>query len=112
MVNQLKMADTQTILALHSKGWSARRIARELKMDRQTVGRYIRLGREADSKPANAPFGSGGSDQAVAPKKPKTPIDSQIKTAFFTPYFLPWITKTKKPRWILSAEVTTVIPTT
>ena len=70
MVNQLKMADTQTILALHSKGWSARRIARELKMDRQTVGRYIRLGREADSKPANAPSGSGGSDRAVADSKP------------------------------------------
>ena len=70
MVNQLKMADTQTILALHSKGWSARRIARELKMDRQTVGRYIRLGREADSKPANAPLGSGGLDQAVADSKP------------------------------------------
>ena len=70
MVNQLKMADTQTILALHSKGWSARRIARELKMDRETVGRYIRLGREADSKPANAPFGSGGSDQAAVESKP------------------------------------------
>ena len=60
MVNQLKMADTQTILALHAKGWSARRIARELKVDRETVGRHIRLQREADSKPANAPPGSEG----------------------------------------------------
>ncbi|EQD32900.1 transposase, partial [mine drainage metagenome] len=60
MVNQLKMADTQTILALHAKGWSARRIARELGMDRQTVGRYIRLERAVDSKPANAPTGSEG----------------------------------------------------
>jgi transposase len=77
MVNQLKMADTQTILALHSKGWSARRIARELKMDRQTVGRYIRLGREADSKPANAPSGSGGSDQAGADSKP-----SEVSSGF------------------------------
>lgn len=59
MVNQLKMADTQAILALHAKGWSARRIARELKVDRETVGRQIRLRRAADSKPANAPTGSG-----------------------------------------------------
>ncbi len=52
--------DTQAILALHAKGWSARRIARELKVDRETVGRQIRLRRGADSKPANAPTGSGG----------------------------------------------------
>ncbi len=70
MVNQLKMADTQTILALYSKGWSARRIARELKMDRQTVGRYIRLEREGNSKPANAPTGSAVLDQAAGGSKP------------------------------------------
>lgn len=58
MVNQLKMADTQTLLALHAKGWPARRIARELGLDRETVRRHIRLAREAESKPASAPLGS------------------------------------------------------
>ena len=49
MVNQLKMADTQTILSLHAKGWSTRRIAREMSMNRETVARCIRLQRAADS---------------------------------------------------------------
>ncbi len=66
MVNQLKMADTQTLLALYAKGWSARRIARELGMNRETVGRYIRLQRQADSKPAIAPTGSAGPDSGLA----------------------------------------------
>jgi transposase len=35
---------------LHARGWSARRIARELGVDRGTVGRHVRL--SADSKPA------------------------------------------------------------
>ncbi|MGC8623810.1 MAG: helix-turn-helix domain-containing protein, partial [Phycisphaerae bacterium] len=70
MVNQLKMADTQAILALHAKGWSARRIARELKVDRETVGRHIRLQHEADSKPANAPTGAAVLDQAADGSKP------------------------------------------
>jgi IS30 family transposase len=51
------MADTQAIVVLHLKGWSARRIARELGMDRETVGRYIQLHQQADSKPASAPLG-------------------------------------------------------
>ena len=62
MANQLKMADVQTVLTLHERGWSARRIARELGMNRETVARHIRLRREAESKPAIAPTGSGGLD--------------------------------------------------
>ena len=55
MANLLKMADMQAILALHGRGWSNRRIAHELGIDRGTVGQYVR---EADSKPASAPPGS------------------------------------------------------
>ena len=55
MANLLKMADMQAILALHGLGWSNRRIARELGINRGTVGHYVR---EADSKPASAPTGS------------------------------------------------------
>ena len=43
MANQLKMADIQALLALHGHGWSNRRIARELSIDRETVGRHVRL---------------------------------------------------------------------
>ena len=41
MANRLKMAKVQSILSLHSQGWSRRRIARELCVDRETVSRYV-----------------------------------------------------------------------
>ncbi len=37
MANKLKMATIQAIIALHQRGLSNRRIARELGIDRQTV---------------------------------------------------------------------------
>ncbi|MBI4303950.1 MAG: helix-turn-helix domain-containing protein, partial [Chloroflexi bacterium] len=40
MVNDLKMADRQRILALLELGWSYRRIQRETGVDRETVARY------------------------------------------------------------------------
>ena len=40
MANLLKMADVQAIVALFQQGWSKRRIARELGIDRETVARY------------------------------------------------------------------------
>ena len=54
MSNQLKMAQVQSILALHDRGWSQRRIARELEVDRETVARYVGL---ASANPAGPPFG-------------------------------------------------------
>src|SRR5437763_806412 len=69
MANQLTMADVQSILTLHARGLSARRIARELGVDRGTVGRHVRL--SADSKPATiALTGSTGSQQAGNPGAP------------------------------------------
>ena len=57
MANHLKMAMVNAITTLKSRGWSMRRIALELGVDRGTVKRYVELG---DSKPAsNAPTGSG-----------------------------------------------------
>jgi transposase len=40
-MNQLKVHQQQTIAALHEQGWSQRRIARELGLDRKTVRRYL-----------------------------------------------------------------------
>jgi transposase len=58
MANQLKMAMVNAITTLKSRGWSMRRIARELGVDRGTVSRYVEL---EDAKPAsNAPTGSEG----------------------------------------------------
>lgn len=65
MANQLKMALVQSILTLHARGWSRRRIARELGVHRETVGRYVD---RPESKPAtNAPTGSTGSRRAGSP---------------------------------------------
>jgi len=40
MANQLKMAMVNAILTLKQRGWSQRRIARELGINRETVARY------------------------------------------------------------------------
>ena len=55
MVNDLKMADRQRILALLELGWSYRRIQRETGTDRETVARYDP---RRESKPAKVSTGS------------------------------------------------------
>lgn len=59
-MNRLEMATVQAIMSLWSRGWSIRRNARELGIDRETVSRYLRPSRGAgsDPKPANAPLGA------------------------------------------------------
>ena len=68
MANRLKMATVQSILTSHERGWSQRRIASELDVDRETVSRYVELARQASqpaaeaiSKPANAPISGPGA---------------------------------------------------
>jgi transposase len=62
MANQLKMALQQSIITLAGRGWSFRRIARELGVHRETVARYARLNTEAAeaerAKPAISIIGS------------------------------------------------------
>jgi len=41
MSNVLKVSNQETIRNLHEKGWSERRIARELGINRRTVNRYV-----------------------------------------------------------------------
>jgi transposase len=55
MTNFLKVSVQETIYSLSDRGWSRRRIARELGVDRETVGRYLRL----RAKPAISITGSG-----------------------------------------------------
>ncbi len=69
MANLLNVAMIESIQALHAQQWSARRIARELGVDRETVGKYLRRG-SCDSKPANLPTGSAGSKPATLTELP------------------------------------------
>jgi transposase len=58
-MNQLKMDIQLAINTLSRNGWSQRRIARELGVDRETVARYRKLARQAqEPKPAIVPAGS------------------------------------------------------
>jgi hypothetical protein len=68
-MNRLTVSQQQAILTLHDRGWSARRIARELGIHRETVGRELRL-----SKPAKVTTGSGGM---VVSKPAKVTIGSE-----------------------------------
>lgn len=76
-MNQLIVSLQQSIVTLTAKGWSARKIARELDVDRETVRRY----RPApDSKPAIAPAGSmdtADSKPAIVPAGSKAGRTSQ-----------------------------------
>ena len=71
MANKLKMAIVQSILSLQAQGWSGRRIAATLEINRETVSRHLRQQRTDDSKPANAPIFPAGSaadsKPAIAP---------------------------------------------
>lgn len=67
-MNQLKVNQQQSILLLHERGWSRRRIARELALDRGTVRKYLAA---AAPKPATNPH--TGSDPEAASKSPRNP---------------------------------------
>ena len=75
MSNHLKVAIIDTIASLYRRGWSQRRIARELEIDRETVARYLKQA-QAAPKPANAPFGSGNSQPAPKPANAPSGSDS------------------------------------
>jgi transposase len=66
MANLLKMALVEAIRTLHARGWSQRRIAAELGINRETVARYLHQGDRA-AKPAIAPPGSTEADEAPKP---------------------------------------------
>ena len=59
-MNQVKLSQQQSISTLHQAGWSNRAIARELDLDRETVGKYLRA-----QKAANPP-----ASVAAEPPKP------------------------------------------
>ncbi|HEY7557520.1 MAG TPA: IS21 family transposase [Candidatus Binatia bacterium] len=95
MANRLKMARVQSILLLHSQGWSRRRIARELSIDRETVSRYVQLDQQLAakcevepngvSKPANAPISAPGSPAFSKPANAPIPGPGSSALANLSP---------------------------
>jgi transposase len=77
MSNLLKVAMIETIVSLRQRGWSKRRIARELGIDRATVARHLR--QLPAPNPAIAPTGSPDADTdsnaAIAPTGSVSPDD-------------------------------------
>jgi transposase len=76
---QLKVNQQQSIIALHGQGWSGRRIARELGLDRGTVGKYLAGISKPASNPqtglpaiASAKVGSGEPDPSKPATNPQT----------------------------------------
>jgi len=65
VANQLKMAVVNAISTLKERGWSHRRIARELAIDRETVKRHLDLTQEGSNPATNAPSGSEDSKPAT-----------------------------------------------
>lgn len=53
-MNRLNVSLQSSILALHDRGWSRRKIARELQLDRATVRRHVLAANAAISTPGSA----------------------------------------------------------
>lgn len=71
MSNQLAMSKVHSIMTLHSRGWSCRRIGRELGIHRDTVRRYVRQARlAAELAPENRPNPPAGSEGQNQPNLP------------------------------------------
>jgi transposase len=71
----IKVATIDIILSLHRRGWSQRRIATELDINRETVARYLKRA-ESASKPANAPTGSDTLESTPKPANAPTGSDT------------------------------------
>jgi len=81
-VNELNVSLQHSILTLAANGWSQRRIARELNVNRETVGRYLRL---ATSNPAISTLGS------ELPPDSKPAISTPGSVAGRQSLCLPWL---------------------
>lgn len=71
-MNRLAVSLQQSIITLHERGWSARRIARELGLHRETVGREVKR-----SKPAKV---TTGSETEVESKPAKVTTGSESRS--------------------------------
>jgi hypothetical protein len=93
-MNRLEVSLQQTIITLAQRGWSQRRIARELAVDRETVRRYAPRAKPAtnptagseEPKPASGENPTAGFDTpSAAAESPKPATDATNPTAGFSP---------------------------
>ena len=93
-MNRLEVSLQQTIITLAQRGWSQRRIARELAVDRETVKRYAPPAKPAtnptagseETKPATGANPTTGSDVPGATAEPAKPATAATNpTAGFSP---------------------------
>lgn len=79
-MNRLEVSLQQAIIALHGRGWSQRRIARELQINRETVAVRLRV-----AKPTISTTGSETAEQ-VSPAISSTgsPTSAEAKPAIST----------------------------
>ena len=68
-MNQLKVNRQHSIVSLFEQGWSKRRIARELALDRATVRKYLT---GATPKSPTPQTGSAQTTEAKSPTHPQT----------------------------------------
>jgi transposase len=85
MANILKVHEQNTIQQLAAQGWSRRRIARELKLDRKTVRRYLATAAKSptistpgsgESAVSNAPISTPGEPVGASPVPAALPAEA------------------------------------
>ncbi len=81
-MNQLEVGYQKAIQALAARGWSFRRIARELAIHRETVARYVRGMSDAPSGDSEAAVAAAGSE----PKPAIPTAGSAGRTSLCAPY--------------------------
>lgn len=75
-MNRLEVSLQQTIIALAERGWSQRRIARDLGVDRSTVKRYV----PGDAKPATNPTAGSGEPKPASVDDPTAGSEAVVCT--------------------------------
>ena len=87
MANKLRMVKVQAITGLLERGWSYRRISRELGVHRQTVARYDRLRKAEQTKSSILPPGlEGESDPKSSKVTPGSDSQNPTSRSLCEPY--------------------------
>lgn len=120
MANRLKMAKIHSIQTLRARGWSQRRIARALDVDRETVARYVRAAEGPQNQP-NPPTGSEGPRDPTpgGQNQPNPPLGSTGPVSRCEPFreriraagpCEPWASKNLRRAWAQQATSATSPP--
>jgi transposase len=84
-MNQLNVSTQQSIIALYERGWSQRRIARELRLDRSTVARHVRLAAKPATNPAHGSTPVAEAKPATNPAHGDPPGPPSLCTPYAEP---------------------------